>query len=87
MHTSVATIHAGFVFAVQGAFVPSIQEAVQNFQDADSYLLGVSRAGEGVVCAMERHRAGLMALRRFLPQSEISQTAGELRRLGKGCPI
>ena len=53
-------------WTIGAGYVPSLQVTVGAIQDADCYLLGPARPGNGVSSAMKCHREALTPLCRFL---------------------
>ena len=71
MHPPVSTVIAGKSYFFQGAFLLTLEKVLREIQDADGFLLGCNRHGEGVSKAMEAHRKASIALHRFLSPLKV----------------
>jgi len=60
-----------FSFTFGAGYLPSLAKACQVVQDADVFLLGCPRAGDGVRKARECHRAALVPIHRFLSALKV----------------
>lgn len=66
MNSPFGVITEGKTFSFCGPYLLTLEKVVQEIQDADGFLLGCRRPGDGVFKAMTAHHKALRAMRLFM---------------------